>query len=272
MPQAAIGSYAKGCMAGGAMLAAEGPRWQAVRLSRNRNWGHPVMIGFLEDFAGKLPGIQRLARAAGGRHLAAARRADADGPAIRSCQASGSTWTWAGPCGRALLRRNRRSGTRPPERGRLRSVALFEPATVGLFPPDEAGPEGPAAASGPGGGPGTRWTGSFGRVRQRRSRGARRAGAGSAGRRTRPRRGVLRGGASRPWPGGRSARPTPHGGRPGAEPARQPQRPRFAEGAALLEAWFPAADHRMLDANHFLMAQAPDATAELLDRFWQSAP
>ncbi len=57
MPQAAIGSYAKGCLAGGAMLPAEGPRWQAVRLSRNRNWGHPAMIGFLQDFAGKLPGI-----------------------------------------------------------------------------------------------------------------------------------------------------------------------------------------------------------------------
>ena len=57
MPQAAIGSYAKGCLAGGAMLPTEGPRWQAVRLSRNRNWGHPAMIGFLEEFAGKLPGI-----------------------------------------------------------------------------------------------------------------------------------------------------------------------------------------------------------------------
>ena len=46
--------------------------------------------------------------------------------------------------------------------------------------------------------------------------------------------------------------------------------PRFAEGAALLEAWFPAAEHRVLDgANHFLMAQAPDASAELLDRFWR---
>jgi pimeloyl-ACP methyl ester carboxylesterase len=45
--------------------------------------------------------------------------------------------------------------------------------------------------------------------------------------------------------------------------------PRFAEGAALLEDWFPAADHRMLDVSHFLMAQAPEATAELLDRFWR---
>ena len=47
--------------------------------------------------------------------------------------------------------------------------------------------------------------------------------------------------------------------------------PRFAESAVLLEAWFPAADHRMLDVSHFLMAQAPEATAELLDRFWRTA-
>ena len=47
--------------------------------------------------------------------------------------------------------------------------------------------------------------------------------------------------------------------------------PRFAESAALLEDWFPAADHRVLDVSHFLMAQAPEATAELLDRFWRTA-
>lgn len=46
--------------------------------------------------------------------------------------------------------------------------------------------------------------------------------------------------------------------------------PRFADSAALLEAWFPAADHRMLDVTHFLMAEAPEATAELLGRFWRS--
>jgi pimeloyl-ACP methyl ester carboxylesterase len=47
--------------------------------------------------------------------------------------------------------------------------------------------------------------------------------------------------------------------------------PRFAESAALLEDWFPAADHRVLDVSHFLMAQAPEATADLLDRFWRTA-
>lgn len=44
---------------------------------------------------------------------------------------------------------------------------------------------------------------------------------------------------------------------------------RFAEGAALLEAWFPAAAHHVLPGTtHFLMAQTPDPTADLLQRFW----
>ncbi|WP_293854192.1 penicillin-insensitive murein endopeptidase [uncultured Alsobacter sp.] len=50
---AVIGSYAKGCLAGGQMLPPEGSHWQAVRLSRNRNWGHPAMVRFLTGFAAK---------------------------------------------------------------------------------------------------------------------------------------------------------------------------------------------------------------------------
>ncbi len=41
------GSYAKGCLAGGAKLAETGESWQAMRLSRNRNWGHPELIAFV---------------------------------------------------------------------------------------------------------------------------------------------------------------------------------------------------------------------------------
>ena len=44
----AIGSYAKGCLAGGVELAETGPTWQAMRLSRDRNWGHPDLIAFVE--------------------------------------------------------------------------------------------------------------------------------------------------------------------------------------------------------------------------------
>ncbi len=47
-PPHAIGTYAKGCGAGLVQLPETGPTWQAMRLSRNRNWGHPEMISFLE--------------------------------------------------------------------------------------------------------------------------------------------------------------------------------------------------------------------------------
>ena len=42
------GGYAAGCLAGAKRLAETGPGWQAMRLSRNRNWGHPQMIAFIE--------------------------------------------------------------------------------------------------------------------------------------------------------------------------------------------------------------------------------
>lgn len=47
----AIGSYAKGCLAGGKALAVDGPAWQVMRLSRNRNWAHPRMIDVVERLA-----------------------------------------------------------------------------------------------------------------------------------------------------------------------------------------------------------------------------
>lgn len=42
------GFYSKGCFSGGMAIAADGPNWQAMRLSRNRRWGHPTMIAVLE--------------------------------------------------------------------------------------------------------------------------------------------------------------------------------------------------------------------------------
>lgn len=50
-----IGSYAKGCMAGARALATDGPTWQVMRLSRNRNWGHPHLIQLIERIAKKAP-------------------------------------------------------------------------------------------------------------------------------------------------------------------------------------------------------------------------
>jgi penicillin-insensitive murein DD-endopeptidase len=49
----AIGSYAAGCLAGAIALPINGPTWQVMRLSRNRNWGHPNLIAFLERLAEK---------------------------------------------------------------------------------------------------------------------------------------------------------------------------------------------------------------------------
>lgn len=52
-----IGFYSRGCLAGGQALPVNGPDWQVMRLSRNRNWGHPALIAFLERFARKVPQI-----------------------------------------------------------------------------------------------------------------------------------------------------------------------------------------------------------------------
>jgi penicillin-insensitive murein endopeptidase len=51
MKARAIGSYAKGCMAGGKALEVDGPAWQVMRLSRNRNWGHPELVALVERLA-----------------------------------------------------------------------------------------------------------------------------------------------------------------------------------------------------------------------------
>jgi len=48
-----IGFYAKGCLAGAQELPIDGPTWQVMRLSRNRNWGNPALVGFLEKLAAK---------------------------------------------------------------------------------------------------------------------------------------------------------------------------------------------------------------------------
>ncbi len=47
-----VGSYARGCGAGMVELPESGPSWQAMRLSRGRNFGQPVMIEYLRDLSG----------------------------------------------------------------------------------------------------------------------------------------------------------------------------------------------------------------------------
>lgn len=46
-----VGAYARGCAAGLVELPESGPTWQAMRLSRNRNWGQPEMIAFLQQLS-----------------------------------------------------------------------------------------------------------------------------------------------------------------------------------------------------------------------------
>jgi penicillin-insensitive murein endopeptidase len=48
-----IGFYAKGCLAGATALPINGKTWQVMRLSRNRNWGHPNLVQLLERLAEK---------------------------------------------------------------------------------------------------------------------------------------------------------------------------------------------------------------------------
>lgn len=60
---APFGGYSRGCIAGAMALPETGPTWQAMRLSRNRNWGHPKTITFLQElsgFAARLPGWEGL--------------------------------------------------------------------------------------------------------------------------------------------------------------------------------------------------------------------
>ena len=46
-----IGYYPRGCLQGGVALPVTGPTWQVMRVSRNRMYGHPELVNFLERFA-----------------------------------------------------------------------------------------------------------------------------------------------------------------------------------------------------------------------------
>src|SRR4051812_25373472 len=57
MKSQTIGFYSKGCLAGAKALPINGKTWQVMRLSRNRNWGHPSLVQFLERLADKGPKV-----------------------------------------------------------------------------------------------------------------------------------------------------------------------------------------------------------------------
>jgi penicillin-insensitive murein DD-endopeptidase len=46
-----IGSYAKGCLSGAKALPVNGPSWQVMRTSRNRNWANPALLNLIEKLA-----------------------------------------------------------------------------------------------------------------------------------------------------------------------------------------------------------------------------
>jgi penicillin-insensitive murein DD-endopeptidase len=53
-PAYSIGSYVKGCLTGAVPMPITGDTWQVMRLSRNRNWGHPDMIALLKRLSVKV--------------------------------------------------------------------------------------------------------------------------------------------------------------------------------------------------------------------------
>jgi penicillin-insensitive murein endopeptidase len=55
MQARAIGSFARGCLAGAKALPVDGETWQVMRLSRNRMWGHPDLVSLVERIARRAP-------------------------------------------------------------------------------------------------------------------------------------------------------------------------------------------------------------------------
>ncbi|MCK0196823.1 penicillin-insensitive murein endopeptidase [Ancylobacter sp. 6x-1] len=58
VPQS-VGFYSKGCLAGGAALPLNGPGWQVMRVSRDRFWGHPKLIAFLQRLGATVPRVSQ---------------------------------------------------------------------------------------------------------------------------------------------------------------------------------------------------------------------
>lgn len=50
-----VGGYSRGCLEGAVQLPADGPTWQGMRLSRNRHWGHPILVEFVQELSEAAP-------------------------------------------------------------------------------------------------------------------------------------------------------------------------------------------------------------------------
>ncbi len=55
MAARSIGFYSRGCLAGAVALPVNGETWQVMRVSRDRFWGHPNLIKFLENLSSRAP-------------------------------------------------------------------------------------------------------------------------------------------------------------------------------------------------------------------------
>ena len=55
MAARSIGFYSHGCLAGAKALPVNGETWQVMRVSRDRYWGHPNLIRFIEKLSAKAP-------------------------------------------------------------------------------------------------------------------------------------------------------------------------------------------------------------------------
>ena len=59
MEARSIGFYTRGCLAGGIALPINGKTWQVMRLSRQRNFGHPELVAFMERHGAELMRLPR---------------------------------------------------------------------------------------------------------------------------------------------------------------------------------------------------------------------
>src|SRR5476649_1997499 len=53
-PTQSIGFYSAGCLQGAQALPLDGPGYEAIRISRNRHWGQPVTLHFIETLSQKV--------------------------------------------------------------------------------------------------------------------------------------------------------------------------------------------------------------------------
>ena len=53
-PTQSIGFYTAGCLQGAQALPLDGPGYEVIRISRNRYWGQPVMLEYIEVLAARM--------------------------------------------------------------------------------------------------------------------------------------------------------------------------------------------------------------------------